>query len=36
MDAELLALGAADFDKLIQREFTRWGELIRKRGIKAA
>lgn len=36
MDADLLALGAADFDKLIQREFVRWGELIRKRGIKAA
>jgi tripartite-type tricarboxylate transporter receptor subunit TctC len=34
IDAEILALGAAAFDKLIASENLRWGELIRKRGIK--
>lgn len=36
MDADLMALNGPDFDRLIEREFKRWGELIRKRGIKAA
>lgn len=35
MDAEILALGAAPFDALIESEHKRWGDLIRKRGIKA-
>lgn len=34
MDAELMALPGLELDKLIEREFRRWGELIRKRGIK--
>ena len=34
MDAELLALGAVQFDALIASEYQRWGALIRKRGIK--
>ncbi len=34
MDAELLAMPGPELDKLIEREFKRWGELIRKRGIK--
>ncbi len=36
LDADILALGAPAFDALIETEFKRWGELIRKRGIKAA
>jgi len=34
MDAELMPLGPAAFDALIAAEHVRWGELIRKRGIK--
>ena len=34
IDAEILALGAAPFNALIASEYQRWGELIRKRGIK--
>ena len=34
MDAELLAMPGPELDKLIEREFKRWGDLIRKRGIK--
>ena len=34
MDAEFLALGASAFDALIASEHLRWGELIRRRGIK--
>lgn len=34
MDAELMALPGPELDKLIDREFKRWGELIRKRNIK--
>jgi tripartite-type tricarboxylate transporter receptor subunit TctC len=34
MDAEIMALPGPELDKLIEREFKRWGELIRKRGIK--
>ena len=33
MDAEIMALASAPFDALIDAEFKRWGELIRKRGI---
>jgi len=29
-----MALGAAPFNALIASEYVRWGELIRKRGIK--
>ena len=36
IDAEILALDGAAFDALIASEYQRWGELIRKRGIKAA
>ena len=36
MDAEILALPGAAFDALIESEWKRWGELIRKRGIKAS
>ncbi|MFO1328316.1 MAG: tripartite tricarboxylate transporter substrate binding protein [Rubrivivax sp.] len=36
MDADFMGLGAAAFDALIESEARRWGELIRKRGIKAA
>ncbi len=36
MDAEFLGLGAAAFDTLIETEHKRWGELIRRRGIKIA
>lgn len=34
MDAEVMALGAAAFDALIASETQRWGELIKRRGIK--
>lgn len=34
LDAEILALPAAAFNELIDAEFKRWGDLIRKRGIK--
>jgi len=34
IDAELMALGGAAFDALIASEHQRWGELIKKRGIK--
>ena len=34
MDAEIMALSPAAFDALIAAEHLRWGELIRKRGIK--
>lgn len=34
LDAEILALGGAAFDALIASETLRWGELIKKRGIK--
>jgi len=34
IDAEIMALGAAPFNALIASEYVRWGELIRKRGIK--
>ena len=33
MDAEIMALPSAPFDALMDAEFKRWGELIRKRGI---
>lgn len=33
MDAETMALASAPFEALIDAEFKRWGELIRKRGI---
>lgn len=36
MDADLMTMPGPEFDRLIEREFKRWGELIRKRGIKAA
>ena len=36
LDAEIMALGPAPFDALITSEYQRWGELIRKRGIKMA
>ncbi len=35
MDADIMALGAAAFDTLMDSEFKRWGELIKKRGIKS-
>ncbi len=35
MDAEILGLSGAKFDALIESEFRRWGELIRKRNIQA-
>ena len=35
IDAEIMALDGAAFDALIASEYQRWGELIRKRGIKA-
>ncbi|MEN9631482.1 MAG: hypothetical protein RJA10_4710 [Pseudomonadota bacterium] len=34
MDAELMAQPGPELDRLIDREFKRWGELIRKRNIK--
>ena len=34
IDAEIMALGADPFNALIASEYVRWGELIRKRGIK--
>jgi tripartite-type tricarboxylate transporter receptor subunit TctC len=33
MDAEIMALDGPKFDILIEQEYTRWGELIRKRKI---
>ena len=36
IDAEIMALDGVAFDALIASEYQRWGELIRKRGIKAA
>lgn len=36
LETEPMALGAAEFDALIAAEHRRWGELIRKRGIKAS
>jgi tripartite-type tricarboxylate transporter receptor subunit TctC len=35
MDAEILAFSGAKFDALIESEFKRWGDLIRKRNIQA-
>ncbi|MFN0183293.1 MAG: Bug family tripartite tricarboxylate transporter substrate binding protein [Aquabacterium sp.] len=35
MSADVMALGATAFDALIEAETRRWGDLIRKRGIKA-
>lgn len=34
LDADVLALDAAGFDALIERERQRWGELIRRRKIQ--
>lgn len=34
IDAEIMALGGSAFDALIASEHLRWGELIKKRGIK--
>ena len=34
MDAEILAFNGSRFDALIESEFKRWGELIRKRNIQ--
>ena len=34
MDAEILAFNGSKFDALIESEFKRWGELIRKRNIQ--
>ncbi len=34
IDAEIMALGGSAFDALIANEHLRWGELIKKRGIK--
>jgi hypothetical protein len=36
LDAEILAYSGPRFDALIETEFKRWGELIRKRKIVAA
>ena len=36
LDADFMGLGGAAFDALIDAEHKRWGELIRKRGIKAS
>jgi tripartite-type tricarboxylate transporter receptor subunit TctC len=36
LDAEILAYNGQKFDALIEAEFKRWGELIRKRKIVAA
>lgn len=36
LETEPMGLGAAEFDALIAAEHRRWGELIRKRGIKAS
>lgn len=36
MDAEVLGFNGARFDALIDQEFRRWGDLIRKRKIQAA
>jgi tripartite-type tricarboxylate transporter receptor subunit TctC len=36
IDAEIMTLGGAAFDALIASETLRWGELIKKRGIKAS
>jgi tripartite-type tricarboxylate transporter receptor subunit TctC len=36
IDAEVMALGGAAFDALIASETLRWGELIKKRGIKGS
>jgi tripartite-type tricarboxylate transporter receptor subunit TctC len=36
MDAEILDLAGPEFDALMAREHLRWGELIKKRGIKMA
>jgi len=36
IDAEIMALDGAAFDALIASEYLRWGDLIRRRGIKMA